>query len=179
MPAAPADTATPTRRVDPTLNPITRRPGPGRGRPRKSQPGGEGGGSVGSESADNSTMTPLDPNMSVSPGATAGPALAHDPAMQSQAMETEEDGAGGGGLDQQRQQQAAVEDEQALAASAGGGGPYPVSSARALHQAADEQHPSKRQRIDSDAMDHETALDDEAVLALAAHNGTTPADYAE
>jgi len=29
----------PQRRVDPTLNPITRRPGPGRGRPRKQPPG--------------------------------------------------------------------------------------------------------------------------------------------
>ncbi|KAJ6780559.1 hypothetical protein PWT90_10034 [Aphanocladium album] len=159
-----------TRRVDPTLNPITRRPGPGRGRPRKSQAAaGEGGSSTGPESADNSTITPLDPNMSASPG-LPGSVPVHDPALQPQAMEMEEDGGLGG-------QQTAEEDEQALAASAGGA--YPDAAAQELPDGTADEHPSKRQRLESDVMDHEAALDDEAVLALATHNGTTPADYAE
>ncbi|TQV97619.1 hypothetical protein V2A60_006635 [Cordyceps javanica] len=166
----PADAA--LRRVDPSLNPITRRPGPGRGRPRKSQSGANEGSAV-PETAAAGSVTPLDPGMSASPG--VGPALAHDPPPppQSQAMETD---GGGGGPDPQL----AMEDEQTLAESANG--PY-ADDAAAVHQVSEaggaDEHPSKRQRLDSDAMDHQSALDDEAVLALAAHNGTTPADYPE
>lgn len=93
---------------------------------------------------------------------------AHDPTsaqthhVQAMDAEAEMDPAG------------AIEDEDALAASAGG--PYPGGVA---DEHDNEHHPSKRQRLESDVMDHEPALDDEAVLALAAHNGTTPGDYAE
>lgn len=106
--------------------------------------------------------------MSASPGVAPDPATVHDPAVQAQAMETAQQGS----VDQQ----IAMEDEQALAASAG---PFPNAS---LHHGADvnsDEHPSKRPRLDSDAMDQESAMDDEAVLALAAHNGTTPADYGQ
>ncbi|OAQ99872.1 hypothetical protein LLEC1_03661 [Akanthomyces lecanii] len=159
----PADMA--LRRVDPSLNPITRRPGPGRGRPRKSQ-SAAGEGSAGPESADGGSVTPLDPNMSVSPGVAPGPAPAA--AAHNQAMHAEQ-----GSLDQQ----IAMEDEQALAASADNA-PFPDVSASHVSDNTDE-HPSKRAKLDSDAMDHEAAMDDEAVLALAAHNGTTAADYGE
>ncbi|EGX93184.1 hypothetical protein CCM_04556 [Cordyceps militaris CM01] len=163
----PADLA--LRKVDPSLNPITRRPGPGRGRPRKSE--GDVG-EAGPASTPGGSATPLDPSMSISPG--VGPAHSNNsnpPHAQPQAMET-----GGSGGDPE-QQQLAMEDEQALAASAGA----PFSSGAVEHgaDATDEHHPSKRQRLDADAMDHESALDDEAVLALAAHNGTTASDYPE
>ncbi|KGQ08569.1 hypothetical protein BBAD15_g6084 [Beauveria bassiana D1-5] len=154
----PADAA--LRRIDPSLNPITRRPGPGRGRPRKSAAAGEA--SAGPASAAVSSVTPLDPNMNASPTPAPAPP---------QAMDTEV---------HDPNQQIAMEDEQALVASAADV-PYP-GAAPVQQGAADgsaDEHPSKRQRLDADVMDPESALDDEAVLALAAHNGTTPADYAE
>ncbi len=165
----PADMA--LRRVDPSLNPITRRPGPGRGRPRKSQ-SAAGEGSAGPESADTGSVTPLDPNMSVSPGVAPGPtpaAAAHNQSVHAQAMDTEQ-----GSVDHQ----IAMEDEQALATSAGTA-PFPNASTSHGPDASTDEHPSKRAKLDSDAMDQESAMDDEAVLALAAHNGTTPADYGE
>ncbi|KAM3531809.1 hypothetical protein NHJ13051_000545 [Beauveria bassiana] len=154
----PADAA--LRRIDPSLNPITRRPGPGRGRPRKSAAAGEA--SAGPASAAVSSVTPLDPNMNASPTPAPAPP---------QAMDTEV---------HDPNQQIAMEDEQTLVASAADV-PYP-GTAPVQQGAADgsaDEHPSKRQRLDADVMDPESALDDEAVLALAAHNGTTPADYAE
>lgn len=39
-----------------------------------------------------------------------------------------------------------------------------------------DEHPVKRQRLDSHDLNQDSALDDEAVLALAAHNGTDPTD---
>lgn len=159
-----------SKRVDPTLNPITRRPGPGRGRPRKSQSGPVDAG-AGADSAGSSSATPLDPNMTTAPSTSAGPV--HDPALQphpSQAIDTDPSSLG---------HPAAMEDEDALAASAAGNDAD--ASGQALHQTGDmnvDDHPSKRQRLESDVMDHETALDDEAVLALAAHNGTG-GDYTE
>ncbi|OAA59420.1 hypothetical protein ISF_06355 [Cordyceps fumosorosea ARSEF 2679] len=175
----PADLA--LRRVDPSLNPITRRPGPGRGRPRKSQSAGPAADAESSTDPASSVAgnvgEALDPSLTASSPGMA-PTLHHHqhhpqahlqhhhPHIQS--METDDGSGGGSG------HQLAMEDEQALAASAG----TPFTGAVA-HEAATDEHPSKRPRLDSDAMDHESSLDDEAVLALAAHNGTTPADYAE
>lgn len=70
----------------------------------------------------------------------------------------------------QTEKGAALEDEQALATSTGDAD---------AEGSVDENPPPKRQRLDNHAMDHDGALDDEAVLALAAHNGTTSADYSE
>lgn len=39
-----------------------------------------------------------------------------------------------------------------------------------------DEHPAKRQRLDSHDLAQDSALDDEAVLALAAHNGTDATD---
>jgi hypothetical protein len=50
----------------------------------------------------------------------------------------------------------------------------------ALQQVADdnaEEHPAKRQRMEGDTLPQDEPLDDEAVLALAAHNGTGSTDY--
>jgi hypothetical protein len=42
-----------------------------------------------------------------------------------------------------------------------------------------EEHPAKRLKLDAPELDQEQPLDDEAVLALAAHNGATGGDYPE
>lgn len=42
-----------------------------------------------------------------------------------------------------------------------------------------EQHPAKRQKLDTQEAEQEQPLDDEAVLALAAHNGATGGSYPE
>lgn len=39
-----------------------------------------------------------------------------------------------------------------------------------------DEHPSKRQRLDPHDLGQDSALDDEAVLALAAHNGADGTD---
>lgn len=110
--------------------------------------------------------------MSLSPAVAPGSAVTAAAQSQSghtQAMDMEQ-----GSVDHQ----IAMEDEQALVTSAGGA-PFPDASASHGPDASTDEHPSKRARLDGDAMDQESAMDDEAVLALAAHNGTTPADYGE
>lgn len=136
------------RRADPTMNPITRRPGPGRGRPRKSQGGadesmpGAGGGSEGS---------PVEPQ---------DPALAQtDPALSNDAEGIEQTSVS------------------PLPPNTGADTDPTVA---ALQQVADdnaEEHPAKRQRMEGDTLPQDEPLDDEAVLALAAHNGTGSTDY--
>ncbi|KAK4190259.1 hypothetical protein QBC35DRAFT_449453 [Podospora australis] len=79
-------------KADPTLNPITRRPGPGRGRPRKTPQKGEGAadatapdGSVASPSAASAPDSVPAPGvvptagMAPVPGMTAGPAIPPNP----------------------------------------------------------------------------------------------------
>lgn len=44
------------------------------------------------------------------------------------------------------------------------------------HQPEDIEHVAKRQRLDEDHMDEDEGLDDEAVLALAAHGGSAAGD---
>lgn len=44
------------------------------------------------------------------------------------------------------------------------------------HQPEDVEHAAKRQRLDDDHMDEDDGLDDEAVLALAAHGGSAVGD---
>ncbi|KAK3315173.1 hypothetical protein B0H66DRAFT_606076 [Apodospora peruviana] len=63
------------RKSDPTLNPITRRPGPGRGRPRKTPSKGAGAspGAAGASPVPGGPGGPGDPNVSGVPGVPGGP----------------------------------------------------------------------------------------------------------
>jgi len=126
-----ADASSPTgessRRVDPTLNPITRRPGPGRGRPKKQD--------------ENSTIQQQQQQQH-QPGQAPMMQVPHYPQPA---------GGGGGGGQQQGQQQ--------------------------LGEQENHQHVAKRQKLDDPseaAVSH--PLDDEAVLALAAHGHPGPVD---
>ncbi|KAI1411730.1 hypothetical protein F5Y13DRAFT_164935 [Hypoxylon sp. FL1857] len=116
------------RRSDPTQNPITRRPGPGRGRPRKQPP------------------APInDPDQVPSSGAPGQLQDAHLDATASSldAPMHIPDDADSLGL---------VQDDSAL----------------------DEEHPSKRQRLDEEEQQQN---DDAAVLALAADGLSGPDDH--
>lgn len=131
------------------MNPITRRPGPGRGRPRKSQGGSE------------------DPMTGAGIGdADASPSEHHDPALATTdpALSNDVDGM-----------------ETTVSPLPPHTGAETDPAVAALQQVADdnadEHHPAKRQRMDGDALHQEEALDDEAVLALAAHGEAGTTDY--
>lgn len=123
-------------RADPTLNPITRRPGPGRGRPRKSQVGGEASGSPTSDVAQ----------------------------VQDQSMALAD--MAQSGEEQLQSDQAAQE---AVPEPAG-------ADVTGQEDIEDPDHPAKRQRLEDADMQDDQALDDEAVLALAAHGEPGAAD---
>lgn len=149
------------RKIDPTLNPITRRPGPGRGRPRKSVGGGPG-----SESA--------------SPGGSQGqvqPQIGEEGSQQQQQPDQ-----------LQQQQQAHLQPQPPMDPNVGPA-PTPMMDAAppqveaspppqpmvmqtegvSFEDASEEsdEHAAKRPKLEEN---HDPALNDEAILsALAAH----------
>ena len=54
--------------------------------------------------------------------------------------------------------------------------PQDTSGVLPDHQPEEVEHAAKRQRLDEDNMDEDQGLDDEAVLALAAHGGPSAGD---
>ncbi|KAK4455600.1 hypothetical protein QBC34DRAFT_70913 [Podospora aff. communis PSN243] len=155
------------RKTDPQVNPITRRPGPGRGRPRK-QPAAAGAGAP--PAPPNTVATPVVPpppgvlgitphvavvpgvgdvsSLSASPGVPEASMLPHIPPPVDASVSPQGD--------------TPVDDELAVDPS--------------LEDAEDdEDHAAKRPRLD-DNQDH--SLEDAAVLnALAAHNNPAAGDY--
>ncbi|KAL7922976.1 hypothetical protein ACQKWADRAFT_312507 [Trichoderma austrokoningii] len=235
------------RRADPTLNPITRRPGPGRGRPRKSQtsaaarPGtndaaGAGDADVDAEadaeaspiavpasvpaaiSPTAPTMLPgpmvpgtMVPNNNSMPGqgsemaahAIAIPQNQHPPQLQTQHPHQHQ--FQHQHFQQQQQQlqhhsqippqlkaempegidistqttnhidSSHLAESEADVDSATSQDQLQLDAVESGDEDSDE-HPVKRQRLDSHDLTQVSALDEEAVLALAAHNGTDPTD---
>ncbi|KAL6891522.1 hypothetical protein HDV57DRAFT_485601 [Trichoderma longibrachiatum] len=242
------------RRADPTLNPITRRPGPGRGRPRKSQ--AQNANQSGADATDASPSAspagvPTTGPASVPPvlpgGMVASPMAGHSPGVASPGISLQQQ--------QQQQQQHQLQQQQhqlqqlqsqqlqpqqlqpqhqhqfqqqqqhqfqqqlqqhqaqlqpqlqtqlktempdadGISVSAQtpndltsnhliGSEPGSTTSQDQLQldavQSGDEDaeaddHPAKRQRLDPHDLGQDSTLDDEAVLALAAHNGADGAD---
>ncbi|EHK49000.1 hypothetical protein TRIATDRAFT_185013, partial [Trichoderma atroviride IMI 206040] len=198
------------RRADPTLNPITRRPGPGRGRPRKSQaseaaqPGTND--ADGTADADASpTAVPVSAPVTISPTAPTmlpvpmlpGPMVPNNsmpgqgPEMASHAMPIQQNQHPQLQSQhphqhqfqhqhfQQLQHQSQIPPqlkEEMLKAEMSEGADSATSQDQLqldTVQSGDEdpdEHPAKRQRLDPHDLTQDSALDDEAVLALAAHN---------
>ncbi|KAL7912786.1 hypothetical protein GGI35DRAFT_262843 [Trichoderma velutinum] len=222
------------RRADPTLNPITRRPGPGRGRPRKSQvlesdqPDADTADSspTGLPAGVPTTVSAAVPT--VLPGAVvSSPMPGHGPVMaasvvplqqqqqlqqlQSQQLQSQHQHQFQQQQQHQFQQQlqqhqsqlqpqlkTELHDADGISVSAQtpneitsnhliGSEPGSTTSQEQLQldavQSGDDEeeedtdeHPSKRQRLDPHDLGQDSALDDEAVLALAAHNGADGTD---
>lgn len=192
------------RYSDPTLNPITRRPGPGRGRPKKKQTAPEG--EDGQSGVDGSSQ------LSTPGTIQSGPTPEQQVQQQVQQLDQQLDQQQyqqqsqqlGQQLGQQQGQQQAQEEaqeeaklERAVSPSHAPPIHIAVACADAIDAASikvdeaedeaedadgagDEEPPIKRQRMD-DTQEAElpAALDDEAVLALAAHNGASGSDYQE
>lgn len=230
-----------SRRVDPTLNPITRRPGPGRGRPRKPETEAVSpvDGGISPASASMPAPASIASTASASAAAAAVHAVhavhaahaAHAPSITLKQEDT---------ADQQRaqqlQQQQYQHQQQHPLQQPSLQSPPPPPPLQSLQQpppppsppqplkpesiaettpefttppvealatapatettdAADgtpvveqdgdddadapEEPPTKRQRLDTQELEQQQPLDDEAVLALAAHNGATESDYPE
>ncbi|OAQ88481.1 hypothetical protein VFPFJ_06946 [Purpureocillium lilacinum] len=186
------------RRVDPTLNPITRRPGPGRGRPRKQQQ--EGGQNAQPGTTQDHPPVPF-------PGAqyyghisdqVAGDASQGAPDHHDQSPVLN----AGGDMIQPESVSAAGIESSVPALTAAAVHPDHISGVHEEGPDADvdadgaesaghldptehavpgvDEHPAKRQKMDvpepEPEPEHDPALDDEAVLALAAHNGAGPGD---
>ncbi|KAL7944411.1 hypothetical protein V8C42DRAFT_88024 [Trichoderma barbatum] len=220
------------RRADPTLNPITRRPGPGRGRPRKSQIQDLDQPDV--DTADGSpTVLPTGIPTTVPaavpvvlPGAmVSSPMPGHGPGMaspvvplqqqqqlqqlQSQQLQPQHQHSFQQQQQHQFQQQlqqhqaqlqpqlkTEIPDADGISVSAQtpndiatnhliGSEPGSTTSQEQLQLDAvqsdnddddTDDHPAKRQRLDPHDLGQDSALDDEAVLALAAHNGADGTD---
>ena len=162
-----------TRRVDPTLNPITRRPGPGRGRPRKLPASGVEGESPGD--GESSPAPVLDTAAIPSPGTTQEAPTPDQPQPQLTPQNDKADGIDG------TESNSATLPMETLAAPAST--TPDATDGVELEEDADaegtEEHPAKRPRLDTQELEQEQPLDDEAVLALAAHNGATGSDYPE
>ncbi|KAK1779422.1 hypothetical protein QBC45DRAFT_411609 [Copromyces sp. CBS 386.78] len=202
----------PNRRMDPTMNPITRRPGPGRGRPKKQQNTAQGQSpastaSVSETGTTGPSVTPIPPPavpgapgqsttaipVPVVPGMPAPPAgmhpataqaHAHVQAQQAHAQQQYVQAQ----LQAQAQAQAHAQAQQVRAQQngrggnqAGGQGPAnqgvqaqsggqsanddDVAVDPSLEDGDEDQHQSKRRKMEQDP------LDDAAVMnALAAHN---------
>ncbi|KHO02044.1 uncharacterized protein MAM_01045 [Metarhizium album ARSEF 1941] len=190
-PAAPET----SRRFDPTLNPITRRPGPGRGRPRKLPAG------AGAESPADGAASPAAarvPSTIPTPGTTQETHSADQQHDQQEARARQQ-------APQPTKPESVAEAERASTplpaealttpATATTDAAYGAPSEQDGDADADvdadadadaeadadgtEEHPAKRQRLDTQELEHEQPLDDEAVLALAAHNGAAGSDYPE
>ncbi|KAJ6441953.1 putative calcium-binding protein [Purpureocillium lavendulum] len=194
------------RRVDPTLNPITRRPGPGRGRPRK-QPQ-EGGQNVQPDVPEDHSQGPFPggPYYPHMPDQVPGAAPEGTPDQHGQSTVMS---AGGDMIQSESVSAAGIESSVPALASADvhpdhipgahdGGHEAEVDvdadgaesaghldptehAVHAVHAVQDvDDHPAKRQKMDvpepEPEPEHDPSLDDEAVLALAAHNGTGPGD---
>ncbi|PFH60023.1 hypothetical protein XA68_11544 [Ophiocordyceps unilateralis] len=216
-----ADTA--SRRVDPTLNPITRRPGPGRGRPRKqshqdqSQPAspvqlGQGGTAVaaampGAVPVPVSVPVPV-PFPGHMPGQYYGAVTGQVPgsiptAAMGQPRRSQEPPSHAPDKTTEGAQRSQVPTAVVAAAGATCDSPRPAvlpsdppppppdqaeeadvdadgaESAGPMEAAeqmeSSDEPPLKRQKMEPQDAESE-ALDDEAVLALAAHNGSTGPD---
>ncbi|KAI9158482.1 hypothetical protein HJFPF1_06477 [Paramyrothecium foliicola] len=172
-------------RRDPTMNPITRRPGPGRGRPRK-QPATPVDPNV---SIDNSLTVP-DPLHSTSPGLGSSEASMQNQGPQtypspiphpaSQKLEHPDQAAMSQGVSSQLGMQTPSDPMAPVhipsqSTSVPPPEPLPLEEENEDEDDTDD-HDAKRQRLMESELDQDPTLDDEAVLALAAHNGPGSAD---
>ena len=164
------------KKADPTLNPITRRPGPGRGRPRK-QPAAGASGAPGA--------APVTPGAIGAPGGPAAPAvLGMPPAL---------DGVPGVGDISTLSESPGVQDgsvepqhQPPVDRSVSVQGDTPVDDELAVDPSLedaeeaeddDDEHAAKRPRLDDN---QDQSLEDVAVLhALAAHNNPVAGDEYE
>lgn len=181
------------RKIDPTLNPITRRPGPGRGRPRKSTsgiPGIPGSSPQDTELIDPTQsqqqspdphqipqsmppQIPMDPNVGPAPTPmmdAAPPEMQAPPPQETVVMQT--DGVEGvGGVE-------GVEGVESVGGVEGVEGVEGVDGVAEVEvvegvsfdetSEEPEEHAAKRAKLEEN---HDPALNDEAILsALAAHN---------
>ncbi|KAM4059913.1 hypothetical protein HRG_002468 [Hirsutella rhossiliensis] len=210
-------TAENAKRTDPTLNPITRRPGPGRGRPRKSQQ------DVPDQPNQEADAVPVSVPGQVSspasrsfPGAVTGhffgavPVAAPDQVQQGQEPgppQQPHEGPTNGQQIPMAPTAVPPDDPPGPVTGTPSAQPVPASTTQGgeieeadvdadgaesagplepEEQVEDnDEHPAKRQKLEPQVPDveaeveHEQALDDEAVLALAAHNGPSAADEYE
>ncbi|TWU78648.1 hypothetical protein ED733_005499 [Metarhizium rileyi] len=173
---------------DPTLNPITRRPGPGRGRPRKLPAGSEG------ESPVDGAISPVAahvPSAMPTPGTTQQSETPDQQEAQRQPPPPGKPDAVSATVPEAASLPTDVLTAAAAAVAAttdaaAHGSPREDGDAEADDDGT-EKHPAKRQRLDTlepepgpePEPEPEQPLDDEAVLALAAHNGAAGTDYAE
>ena len=209
------------RRVDPTMNPITRRPGPGRGRPRKQHdqdsPGqlSPGAGGMPGHSPGLVTGAMTSPFSGAVPGQFFGtmpgqshgalPIGASGQAQQAQPPHHSPEAPTEGGIIPSEHASVGPSDPSvpALATSAVQHEPVSADSHHVdegdvdadgaesagqldpsdqIEQDEVDDHPAKRQKIEPHELEpgsnpeHDPALDDEAVLALAAHNGSGGTD---
>ncbi|QUC23881.1 uncharacterized protein UV8b_08122 [Ustilaginoidea virens] len=168
---ADADSTAPltARQADPTMNPITRRPGPGRGRPRKQ----DSSGAQPVLPPGRVTSTGAGPNPSaVSTPPTAAHELQASQAQGGLRMLSEQPGKPDGANGFDAVPSAA---DMAVAPAPRVDGTSEVVEADEDADGEDDEPPIKRQRIEAQQVQIEDEqsppLDDEAVLALAADNG--------
>ncbi|KAK2605954.1 hypothetical protein QQS21_003680 [Conoideocrella luteorostrata] len=177
---------------DHTMNPITRRPGPGRGRPRKqSSMGAEGQVPVQSQtnaspaqdhsviSAPEPAQEPLTPNLQHVHQLPHGRQVQQQQHPHQHQQDLQDDNVAAENTVAVPQPNIAPTDSPATPATEAD-----VSSAPSQPNDGDDvegidEHPAKRQRLDTQELERDQPLDDEAVLALAAHNGAAGPDYAE
>lgn len=155
---SPADNP---RRVDPTTNPITRRPGPGRGRPRKQPPV-----PLGQPDDEGSADLAIQESALADPPAQAQPppqAEQHQPPPPPPPLP-------------QSDAPAELTAEDPTSAVAPPSMTVPESEAASLeliHNDPDvDEQPAKRQKLEEDAADH---IDDDATALELDHNGNVDA----
>ncbi|KAK8129681.1 hypothetical protein PG999_002061 [Apiospora kogelbergensis] len=147
------------RKLDPTMNPITRRPGPGRGRPRKSIAAPLGGN--GPMIAATSVPPPPDEAQSVprqaTPTALLAPLPSHVPDPVGSLMQATKSEP----VPVQTQDPESESNSIPLVSEDGDDG-------------LEDHHPAKRQSLDNNASDQ---IEDAAVLALAEHGHSSHVDH--
>ncbi|KAB5585790.1 hypothetical protein GE09DRAFT_1048833 [Coniochaeta sp. 2T2.1] len=157
--ASPVDS--PRKVGDPTLNPITRRPGPGRGRPKKqasSDPAAPGA----SASPAQQPLPPIPPTTSI-PSSIPSLMPSSMPSSMPPALPSSMPSSMPSSIPQPHEPHAQSE--------------TPGSDAMAVDPSLDDQisQPAKRPRLEENV---EPSIEDEAVLnALAAHANPSPGDH--
>lgn len=162
------------RKADPTLNPITRRPGPGRGRPRKQPAPGSGmaaspGGSVG---------TPVTPGGPDAHGHPVTPDLSGLPSgLPSRLPSGLPSGLPNVGAINQSGGGHQIPMDTSLSAQGDTPGGEELAVDPSLEDADIEEHAAKRPRLETN---QDPSLEDEAVMnALTAHNNPVAGDYVQ
>lgn len=186
-----------TNNADPNVNPITRRPGPGRGRPKKQPPADESLTVQSDLPADKSVQPlhfitatpPVAPSQPSQPSSLSQPGLIPDNASNAHAQPIYGSVASPEASPVAVSRNVVPTGSDGLDASEGLPGPISAPPSQQLHldsarpppnvegqpaETDDFEHPPKRQRLDEPTQ--EQSLDEEAVLALASHDGSSGVD---